>query len=102
MRKHKASTGKGKEQKTVCILAGDTTPIDVITHIPILCEEKNIPYVFVPSKSELGAASQTKRSSSCVMVVVPSDWEHAELVDKVVKAASGSSSSEAAEEDDDE
>ncbi len=36
------------------ILAGNITPIDVITHIPILCEEHQIPYVWVPSKEQLG------------------------------------------------
>ena len=32
------------------ILAGDTSPIDVFSHIPVLCEENQIPYVYVPSK----------------------------------------------------
>lgn len=34
----------------ICILAGDISPIDVITHIPVLCEENQIPYIYVPSK----------------------------------------------------
>ena len=35
-----------------------------------MCEEADppIPYVFVPSKEELGQASSTKRPTSCVMV----------------------------------
>lgn len=33
-----------------------------------MCEDANIPYVFVPSKEELGYASATKRPTSCVMV----------------------------------
>lgn len=33
------------------ILAGDVSPIDVISHIPILCEENQIPYCYVPSKT---------------------------------------------------
>jgi H/ACA ribonucleoprotein complex subunit 2 len=32
------------------IIAGDISPIDVITHVPILCEDANIPYIYVPSK----------------------------------------------------
>jgi H/ACA ribonucleoprotein complex subunit 2 len=39
----------------VCIIAGNISPIDVITHIPILCEEAGIPYIYVPSKEDLGA-----------------------------------------------
>lgn len=34
----------------VCVIAGNISPIDVITHVPILCEEAEIPYVYVPSK----------------------------------------------------
>ena len=36
--------------------------------MPIFCEEKGVPYIYVPSKEELGAASQTKRPTSIVLV----------------------------------
>lgn len=39
----------------VCIIAGDISPIDVITHLPVLCEDHDIPYIFVPSKEVIGA-----------------------------------------------
>ena len=42
--------------------------MDIISHLPVLCEEAQVPYVFVPSKEELGQASSTKRPTSCVMV----------------------------------
>jgi len=42
--------------------------MDVISHIPVLCEDHGIPYVFVPSRAELGAAGSTKRPTSVVMV----------------------------------
>ena len=32
------------------MLAGDISPIDVITHVPVLCEDNDIPYVYVPAK----------------------------------------------------
>lgn len=53
----------------LCVIAGDISPIDVITHIPILCEESNVPYIYVHSKEELGAAGQTKRPTSCMLVL---------------------------------
>ena len=34
----------------LCVISGHITPIDVITHVPILCEESDIPYIYVPSK----------------------------------------------------
>ncbi|PON92693.1 H/ACA ribonucleoprotein complex, subunit Nhp2, eukaryote [Trema orientale] len=52
----------------VCVIAGNISPIDVITHVPILCEESEIPYVYVPSKEDLANAGATKRPTCCVLV----------------------------------
>lgn len=52
----------------IVILAADISPMDVISHIPVLCEDHNIPYIFVTSRAELGMAGQTKRPTSVVMV----------------------------------
>jgi large subunit ribosomal protein L7Ae len=38
------------------VIAEDVDPPEVIAHLPILCEERKIPYVFVPSKEKLGNA----------------------------------------------
>lgn len=60
--------GIRKGEKGLLVLAADITPIDIISHLPILSEEAQIPYVFVTSKEELGNASATKRPTSCVMI----------------------------------
>ncbi|KAK4546832.1 hypothetical protein LTR36_001564 [Oleoguttula mirabilis] len=52
----------------IVVLAADISPMDVISHIPVLCEDHNIPYVYVPSRAELGAAGSTKRPTSVVML----------------------------------
>eukprot|EP00122_Pirum_gemmata_P013582 Pgem_evm1s12650 len=52
----------------VVLISGDIYPIDVISHLPVLCEDSDIPYCFVPSKEQLGAAGSTKRPTSCVMI----------------------------------
>ena len=39
-----------KGEKGMCIIAGDISPIDVISHLPVFCEENDVHYVFVPSK----------------------------------------------------
>lgn len=51
------------------MLAADISPMDVISHLPVLCEDHNIPYVYVHSRAELGAASSTKRPTSVVMLM---------------------------------
>lgn len=53
----------------IVILAADISPMDVISHIPVLCEDHGIPYVFVTSRAELGNSAATKRPTSVVMVV---------------------------------
>lgn len=53
----------------IVILAADISPMDVISHIPVLCEDHGIPYVFVTSRAELGASAATKRPTSVAMVV---------------------------------
>lgn len=32
------------------IFAGDTLPIEVYCHLPIMCEDRNLAYAYVPSK----------------------------------------------------
>jgi len=44
------------------ILAADATPLEILLHLPLLCEDKNVPYVFVPSKVALGRACGVSRS----------------------------------------
>lgn len=51
------------------VIAADISPIDILSHLPVLAEDCNIPYVFVTSKDELGQASSTKRATSCVLVI---------------------------------
>ena len=43
------------------MLAKDTEPLEILLHLPLLCEDKNVPYVFVPSKNALGRACGVSR-----------------------------------------
>lgn len=45
----------------IVVLAGDTEPIEILLHLPLLCEDKNVPYVFVRSKQALGRACGVSR-----------------------------------------
>ena len=57
-----------KGEKGVCVIAGDVYPVDVVAHLPLLCEEADVPYCYVPRKTDLGAAGLTKRPTSVVFV----------------------------------
>eukprot|EP00727_Mastigamoeba_balamuthi_P007417 m51a1_g3296 putative h aca ribonucleoprotein complex subunit 2 (155) ;mRNA; f:287692-288348 len=73
-----------KRKRRVCFIAGDITPLDVISHIPVLCEEAGVPYAFVRSREQLGIASFTKRPTSCVLVSVAEGED--ETIEKLANA----------------
>jgi len=70
----------------VCVIAGDVAPVDVICHLPLLCEDASVPYVFTPRKEELGAASRTKRPTSVVLVTAGKEKALSEEVREELKA----------------
>jgi large subunit ribosomal protein L7Ae len=51
------------------VIAKDANPKEITMHIPMLCKEKNIACVEVPTKDELGAAAGIGRATAAVAVV---------------------------------
>lgn len=51
------------------VMAEDVTPEEILAHIPLLCEEKGIPYGYVPSKAELGNAAGLPVGTAAVAVI---------------------------------
>ncbi|MCK4440117.1 50S ribosomal protein L7Ae [Candidatus Bathyarchaeota archaeon] len=45
-----------RAQAKLVVIAEDVDPPEVVAHLPLLCEERKIPYIFVPSKGEIGKA----------------------------------------------
>lgn len=43
------------------VMAADAEPLEILLHLPLLCEDKNVPYVFVASKQALGRACGVSR-----------------------------------------
>ncbi|KAJ5691464.1 hypothetical protein N7488_012199 [Penicillium malachiteum] len=50
------------------ILAGDASPLAIVMHLPLLCEDKNVSYVFVPSKVAIGRACGISRPIIAVSI----------------------------------
>lgn len=61
------------------IFAGDVSPIDIMCHMPIVCEEQNIPYCYIPSQHDLALA--VGFSNSCLMTLIKEDPSYKELYD---------------------
>ena len=51
------------------IMAVDVEPPEIIAHVPALCEERNVPYVYVPSKAELGKAIGLNKPAASVAIM---------------------------------
>eukprot|EP00088_Acartia_fossae_P004424 TRINITY_DN11893_c0_g1_i3.p1 TRINITY_DN11893_c0_g1~~TRINITY_DN11893_c0_g1_i3.p1 ORF type:complete len:149 (-),score=30.96 TRINITY_DN11893_c0_g1_i3:140-586(-) len=72
-----------KGEKGLVVFAGDVTPLDVYIHMPQVCIDKNIPYVYTPSRMDLGAAMGVKRG--CVMVLVKEHSDYKDTYDELVE-----------------
>jgi H/ACA ribonucleoprotein complex subunit 2 len=82
--------GLRKGEQGLAVLAGDIYPLDVYSYLPVLLEEKNVPYIFVPSKQDLGAAACTKRPTSVVLVKTGTqkkDFDGQDLLDTLMEEA---------------
>lgn len=64
------------------VVAKDVNPSEVVMHLPALCKEKNIPFIEVPSKEELGAAAGLEVSTSSVAIV--QEGEAKDLIKEIV------------------
>ncbi len=51
------------------VMAEDVDPIEILAHIPMLCEEKRIPYLYVSKKQRLGQAAGLSKSAASVAIV---------------------------------
>jgi len=51
------------------VVAQDVSPKEIIMHLEPLCKEKNIPYIEVPTKDDLGAAAGLRVGTASVAVV---------------------------------
>lgn len=66
-------------------IAMDVDPPEIVAHIPLLCEEKNIPYIYVKSKADLGKAVGIDVNCASAVIIDEGNLrkEFASLVNKV-------------------
>jgi len=69
-------------QAKLVIIAEDVEPPEVVAHLPLLCEERKIPYTFVPNKEKIGTAIGIDVPSSAACIV--SEGDAAGLVKEIV------------------
>ncbi|MFW6040930.1 MAG: 50S ribosomal protein L7Ae [Thermoplasmatota archaeon] len=57
------------------VMAEDVNPPEILAHMPLLCEERDVPYAYVPRQQELGAAAGLNTSSASVAITEPGKAE---------------------------
>jgi large subunit ribosomal protein L7Ae len=72
-----------RKQAKLVLIAEDVDPPEVVAHLPPLCDEKGIPYLYVPSKQELGAASGIDVAAASAAILEPG--EATELVNEIIE-----------------
>ena len=72
--KDTAKVLKKKENVGLTVLGGNVSPMDVITHIPGMCDADNKPYVFLPTKEQISAYAQRTSPVACVHIPVPESY----------------------------
>ena len=58
-----------RSEAALVIMAEDVQPPEILAHMPMLCEERNILYAYVPSKAELGHAVGMEKPTASVAVL---------------------------------
>jgi large subunit ribosomal protein L7Ae len=51
------------------VIAEDVSPVELVMHLPILCQEKNIPYSYIATKKELGEKSKLNMQTSAIAII---------------------------------
>ncbi len=62
-------------ESKVVVIAEDVSPPEVVYYLPMLCEERKVPYGFVNKKSDLGAKVGIASAASISVVDVGSKGE---------------------------
>ena len=84
VRKGTNETTKAVErtQAKLVVIAENVDPPEIVAHLPILCEERKVPYVYVPSKEKIGESVgiDVPAASACII----EEGEAASLVKEIV------------------
>lgn len=75
------------------IIAEDVDPPEIVAHLPLLCEERKVPYIYVPSKRQLGIVSGIEVATSSIAVIDPGEAKGVfeELISKIGALRKGGS-----------
>lgn len=76
-----------RAQAKLVVIAEDVDPPEVVAHLPLLCEERKIPYIFVASKQEIGEAIGIDVPAAAASIV--NEGEAKGLVKEIIARVEG-------------
>ena len=79
---NEATKAVERSQAKLVVIAEDVDPPEVVAHLPLLCEERKIPYVFVPNKDKLGNAIGI--DVPCAAACILKEGEAAGLIKEII------------------
>ena len=65
------------------LIGADVEPEEIVMHLPPLCEEKQIPFVYITKQNDIGSASGLEVGSAAAAIV--KSGKAKDLVDEIVK-----------------
>ncbi|GBC74866.1 Putative ribosomal protein L7Ae-like protein [archaeon HR06] len=73
------------------IIAEDVEPPEVVAHLPILCDERKVPYVYVPSKAQLGEllGINVSAASACIIEAGEAQGLLEQIINKIQNLRKG-------------
>jgi len=73
------------------IIAEDVEPPEVVAHLPILCDERKVPYVYVPSKAQVGEllGINVGAASACIIEAGEAQGLLEQIINKIQNLRKG-------------
>ncbi|WP_332450712.1 50S ribosomal protein L7Ae [Methanoculleus sp.] len=65
------------------LIGSDVEPEEIVMHLPPLCEEKQIPFVYITKQNDIGSASGLEVGSAAAAIV--KSGKAKDLVDEIAK-----------------
>lgn len=65
-----------RSKALLVVIAADTEPIEIVSHLPLLCNDKGISYVFVSNSESLGQASGLERKVVACCIFADDDRQY--------------------------
>jgi len=64
------------------IIAEDVSPPEIVAHLPALCDDRKIPYIYVPSKAKLGESAGIDVAAASICIVDPGEAK--DIIDEII------------------